>query len=238
MDFYRAKRYDSKYIKYEESFKHTTCLLAGNEEKICGVLEYDIKNAEEAEITNFRLFQAPKGNEIFKGLLDEIKYWNPYLKKIFYDELNNFIKEKYLIGYGFVRESKWVFEVKDALDVFKINIEDIKVEQLTVEEDKFLMASSWIKEPKDIVICCIRIDDRVVCIDGYSRLMVAYKKGFKYVYAFLDKDGDMEFFRNCINWCEEENIFSIKDLENRIVSSAEHEKLWISRCQDYLKNQK
>jgi hypothetical protein len=70
-------------------------------------------------------------------------------------------------------------------------------------------------------------------------LVAAYKKGFEYVYAYVDEDtSNLDFYEECLSWCEEEGILTIKDLSHRIVSPEEHQKLWIDRCQRYLKEQR
>jgi hypothetical protein len=68
-------------------------------------------------------------------------------------------------------------------------------------------------------------------------LVAAYNKGFENVYAFIEPDSDsIEFFKTCMRWCEEQNSLRIKDLSDRVVTTEEHERIWISRCQEYLKN--
>ena len=81
----------------------------------------------------------------------------------------------------------------------------------------------------------MEIDGKVVCIDGYSRLVAAIK-GFRYVYGFFEDDiGSLDFYRTCLKWCKDENILTISDLANRIVAPAKHQELWIDRCQEYLR---
>jgi hypothetical protein len=145
--------------------------------------------------------------------------------------------EDSLINSGFIKSNVWSLNMYNHIEAFRINIDDITPEQLTVDKVKLERVSSWIESPEDIVVCCARIGDRIVSIDGHSRLVAAYNKGFKYVYAYIEPDNSsMEFFKACLGWCEEQNIFGVKDLSNRVVTPEEHEKIWISRCQEYLKN--
>jgi hypothetical protein len=235
MDFYRARKDDFKYVKYEKSLICNTAIIASEGKNVTGVLEYEIKDMEGAEIINFNIFESCREDLIFKGLIDEIDYWNPYLKRIIYNEDNNIINSNVLINAGFIKNSTWVLSMSNNIKVFKIDIEEITPGQLTVDETKVNRVNSWIKIPEDVVIRCVKVDGKIVCIDGYSRLIAAYNKGFKCVFAYLETDDDnIQFYRTCMKWCEEQKVFKIKDLANRIVTLEEHEKLWIDRCQAYL----
>ncbi|WIV11056.1 hypothetical protein [Proteiniborus sp. MB09-C3] len=236
MDFCRARESEFKHIKYEKSIIHNTTLIACEDDNVIGVLEYDVNSVEEAEVTNFNIFEPHKSQLAFKGLIEELLYWNPYLKRIIYNEDRNVITRDVLKYAGFRKGSVWLLDVDNNIEVFRVNIEEITPEQLTVSKAKIDKVSKWIEEPEDIVITCVEIGDKVVCIDGYSRLVAAYIKGFKYVYAYLENENDsIEFYKTCMKWCEKQNIFTIEDLANRIVTPEEHERLWINKCQTYLK---
>lgn len=236
MDFYRAREYDSKYIKYEESFVHNTALIASDKDKVIGVLEYSLLNMEEAKIICFNIYEACEEIIVFKGLVDELIYWSPYLKRILYNNEKDLIHQNSLLYSGFTMDTNWIFTINNSIEVFKIDIEEIIPEQLTVDSIKLDKASSWIRTPEDIVVCCVKIDGKIVCLDGYSRLVAAYNKGFNHVYVYIELDNDsIEFYRTCLEWCREQSVLSIKDLSNRVVTPIEHEKIWINRCQAYLK---
>ncbi|WP_427340747.1 hypothetical protein [Caloranaerobacter sp. DY30410] len=236
MDFYRAREKDFKYIQHEKSLIHNTALIAYEGDNVIGILEYEINSIEEAEIVNFSIFELCKKELAFKGLIEEIIYWNPYLKRIIYKEDNKIITKDVLKYAGFRENSIWQLDVDNNIEVFRIDIEEITPQQLTVSKEKIDRVNKWVEKPEDIVVACIKIGDKMVCIDGYSRLVVAYTKGFKHVYAYLETDNDnIEFYRTCMEWCKEQNIFTIKDLANRIVTPEQHERLWINRCQAYLR---
>jgi len=239
MDFYRARENDSKYIKYKESLIHNTALIASEDHKVMGVLEYEIKSIEEAEIVNISILEPYEEGLVFKGLMEGLTYWNPYLKRIIYHEEKSNIDSNILTNLGFKKNSVWILETNTGITVFKIDIDAITPEQLTIDEVKLDKVSSWIEKPEDIVVSCVKIGNRIVSIDGHSRLVAAYNKGFKYVYAYLEPDNDsIEFYKTCMKWCEEEGIFTVKDLTKRVVSPKDHEELWGNRCQAYLKEQR
>lgn len=97
----------------------------------------------------------------------------------------------------------------------------------------------WVKSPENIIVNFIEMDGRKVSIDGHTRLAAALLKGYSYVYGYYEiNDYYEELYRECLNWCYEDGILHVSDLKDRIVTPEEHEKLWISRCQNFLKNMK
>lgn len=238
MDFFRAREKHLSYLRYKKSFTHNTALIAGENNEVIGVFEYEIKNIEEAEIINFDMFDIYEEPTVLKGFINEINYWNPHLKRIIYNEEQNLIEPRILINLGFQKNSIWTLNIPNYLEVFKVDIKDITPEQLTVDSVKFDRVNSWIEKPEDIIICCVKIGNKIVSIDGHSRLVAAYNKGFRYVYAYLEPDSSsIEFFKTCMKWCEDAGVFTIEDLSKRVVTPEEHEKIWVSKCQTYLKQQ-
>lgn len=239
MEFYRARQCDLDYIKLNESYIHNTALIAENCKKVVGSLEYRINNIEEAEITNVSIFKSCDETVMLRGLVDEMLYWNPYIKRILFCKGSSPIKDMHLISAGFIKESSWIFNRKCNIEIFKVNIREITPEQLTVDKVKVERADSWIQKPEDVVVCCIRIEGKLVCIDGYSRLVAALNKGFSYVYVYIDAEStNLEFYKKCMSWCEEAGVFTIKDLAGRVVSPEEHQRQWIDKCQQYLREQR
>lgn len=149
MDFYRAREKNLQYIKYKESYIHNTALIASEGQKIIGVYEYEIKNIEEAEIINFRIFESYEEDIVFRGFIDEMIYWNPYLRRIIYYEEKNIIELKTLISSGFIKNSVWIMKINNDINVYKIDKKEITPEQLTVDEVKLNRVNSRIEKPKD-----------------------------------------------------------------------------------------
>lgn len=239
MDFYRARKNNLKYIKYDKSFIHNTALIASEDEKVIAILEYEIKNIEEADILNFNLFEPCDELSVFKGFIDEMNYWNPHLKRIKYNEDKNGIEARILIDSGFEKSYTWILNMKNYIEVFKIDLKEITPEQLTIDRVKLERVNSWIEKPEDVVISCVKIGNNIVSIDGHSRLVATYNKGFRYVYAYIEPDnGNTQFYKTCMKWCEEQGILKIEDLAKRVVAPEEHERIWINRCQTYLKKQR
>ncbi|MEG1796690.1 MAG: hypothetical protein RR262_09365 [Clostridium sp.] len=217
-------------------------------DKIVATLEYDIKNIYEGVIINFSIFDEEEALDLYnadftlkkqliKGFADEIAYWNSHLKRVVVNEENNFTSSEILSELGFEKQGLWTLTMDNPVEVFKIYIKEITPEQLTVDKAKLNKVDSWIEKPEQVIISCVKIEDKIVSIDGHSRLVSAFNKGFQYVYGYFEADnGSMEFYKTCMEWCEEAGILTIQDLSKHVVSPEEHEKLWISRCQEYFRN--
>lgn len=115
MDYNRAREKNLQYIKYKESYIHNTALIASEGQKTIGVYEYEIKNIEEAEIINFRIFESCEEDIVFRGFIDEMIYWNPYLRRIVYHEEKNIIEPKTLISSGFIKNSAWIMKINNEI---------------------------------------------------------------------------------------------------------------------------
>lgn len=77
------------------------------------------------------------------------------------------------------------------------------------------------------------INDEIVMTDGHTRAYAAYLAGQKYVPAFWDQDDlDWEAYQICVDWCRQEGIHSVADLEGRVVSAEDYERLWYQRCRE------
>jgi len=221
MDFRRAYETEAHNFKYDRSTERNTALIAIQDDEIMGTLEYDFISLDVAEVTSFKVCNDSK--EIMNGLIEEFKYWHPFIKILYFSDLiDSKLKPQKNIMY---------FE---ACSLSKMNIENIIPEQLTVSKDKFDQVNQWVKSPEDVVVCTVEIEGAVVCIDGHSRLVSAYLKGIKSVYVYEDTTDDKTLFKECLSWCKEEHINSIADLSKHIVSSEDHHRIWIDRCQQYL----
>ncbi len=233
-EYRRANNTERKLFKYDKSIKRRTALIAENNDDIVGIMEYDIHDFSNAKITNYKCILKSENAKIFEGFIEELLYWNPYIKKLeFTYSINNIDKELIKnLKYKVINNNS--LDIDQNIDIIKINIKDIIPEQLSIDKEKLKIVESWIKKPEDVIINCIDIDGKIVCIDGYSRLIASFKKGFEYVYCFIEKTEDIKFYKECLSWCKKENVRTIADLSKRVVSPSEHQTIWIDRCQAYL----
>jgi ribosomal protein S18 acetylase RimI-like enzyme len=67
--------------------------------------------------------------------------------------------------------------------------------------------------------------------DGHTRALVLWKLGHREIAVQPDND-DLNWimYLKNLKWCRDQNIVSIDDLENRIVSAGVYEEKWLNRC--------
>ena len=77
---------------------------------------------------------------------------------------------------------------------------------------------------------------RFTLTDGHSRAFVAWRHGVSEIPVVYDTDeivtgetGQM-LYREDLVWCERFGLAQVWDLQNRILSPGEYQKLWIGRC--------
>lgn len=228
MEIIRSNKYNN-YFKNQYTIEHNTGLVAV-ENDIVGILEYKILNKYEIEIVNLETTD----NSLLKLFIEKILFWNPYVKNIVYKKSSVGLNKEILLENGFIEKIiEYRYANPNPLKLYKLNMEEIKISQLSVSEEKVERVSRWIESPKDIIVNLYSLDNNIICIDGNSRLVAGYNKGIKDIHGYFTEDDNEELFRENIKWCEAEGINNISDLSKRIVSSEEHKEIWIDRCQEF-----
>lgn len=161
-------------------------------------------------ISSDSAFVKGKNREIFKKLIEYFRYYSPHINN-FFDENN-----KKIIS----------FEKKPVLT---LEVDKIQPSQFYIDEDKVNAIKSFIKNSNDIIIQVIQSDDGYICVDGHTRLFIAFLKNFKTVHAIeTEFDDDTNYF---VSQAKKRNIFTIKDL--KLVSHSDYKKLWLNFCDSY-----
>ncbi len=76
-----------------------------------------------------------------------------------------------------------------------------------------------------------RMDGKVFFTDGHSRAFKAYQAGLSHIPIYYDRDElNWDFYRYCVQACQERGIFSIADLQNRILSKEDYQIHWLDWC--------
>ena len=151
-----------------------------------------------------------KNRENFKKLIEYFRYYSPHINN-FFDENNKKI-------ISFEKKSLLILEV-----------DKIQPSQFYIDEDKVNALESFIKNSKDIVIQVVKSDEGYICVDGHTRLFIAFLKNFKTVHAIeTEFDNDANYF---VSQAKKRNIFTIKDL--KLVSHSDYKNLWIDFCDSY-----
>jgi hypothetical protein len=117
---------------------------------------------------------------------------------------------------------------------FEADLSEIQPSQLYVNADKLARVEATSQEngwsgidPVPLV----RLGSRVVMTDGHTRALAAVRHGLTRIPAMWDEDDlDREAYEICVDWCEEEGIRSVANLEARVVTTGQYEALWLDRC--------
>jgi hypothetical protein len=77
----------------------------------------------------------------------------------------------------------------------------------------------------------VQIADRTIFTDGHTRAFAAFSCGHTEVRVTWDEDElDWEAYAICVQWCVHEGIYTIADLQDRVVSPENYRVLWLDRC--------
>lgn len=151
-----------------------------------------------------------KNRENLKKLIEYFRYYSPHILNYFDED------DKKIIS--FEKEPLLILEV-----------DKIQPSQFYIDEDKVNALKGFIKNSKDIVIQVVKSDDGYICVDGHTRLFIAFLKNFKTVLAIeTEFDDDTNYF---VSQAKKRNIFTIKDL--KLVSHSDYKKLWNDFCDSY-----
>jgi ribosomal protein S18 acetylase RimI-like enzyme len=234
------------YSKNPESFNHNTSyIITEGDGKVIASADFLIDSCRSAEIDPITIFERSGADSalMIKMFMEEFLYWNPFIEEIRYAMTDTGIDAAGLTAnefYALESNPKLFYKCNhSAAKAFKIDINRIQPSQLTINRNKLNRVSAWIKEPQDIVIPVIKLQNELVAVDGHTRLTKAVMNGFTHVFAYYEPEGcDEEMYRTFVGWCKEKNINDSADLVNRIVSEEEHNVEWIERCQRYIRNRK
>jgi hypothetical protein len=78
-----------------------------------------------------------------------------------------------------------------------------------------------------------KLGNETVFVDGHTRAYAAFLHGFSEVPVYWeDEELDWDAYEICVEWCKEEGIHTIADLNNRVISQKDYETLWYNRCEE------
>ncbi len=76
-----------------------------------------------------------------------------------------------------------------------------------------------------------KLGDDIIYTDGHTRAFLAYQNGEKEISVEWDDDDlDWEMYAVCVQWCKDEAIYTIGDLQKRVVPHKKYEVVWYKRC--------
>lgn len=120
---------------------------------------------------------------------------------------------------------------------FEINhltLKNLQPSQFYISEKKLEDIESWFN-PNDSSnfdpIPIKLLDGKPVMTDGHTRAVAAIKAGLELVSLVWDEDDlDWDMYRACVSACRDQNIFSSRDLLDRIISKEEYKEKWDKWC--------
>jgi len=124
--------------------------------------------------------------------------------------------------------------------IFKAKLIDLQPSQLYICSEK-LSRTLGFKAPVSAdefePVPIKKLGSRIIFTDGHTRAFALYQSGITEIRAFWDIDElDWNAYQICVDWCIREDIYSIADLEGRVVSEQDYQNLWLKRCSAMHKN--
>lgn len=120
--------------------------------------------------------------------------------------------------------------------IFLLELDKIQPSQLYLNKNKLKSSqtkfkSNDLKSYKPIPIK--EINQKYIDTEGHYRVFILWQRGEKQVRVEWEyEDLDWTLYEICVKWCEEEGIFNISDLKDRIVDNEEYDELWLNRCKN------
>lgn len=120
---------------------------------------------------------------------------------------------------------------------FLLDFENIQPSQLYLNTAK-LEALKDFDPAKSEPLPIKQLGDQIFLTDGHHRAFLFHQAGYEKLPVVWDTDDlEMDIYEACLKWCQEADVTHIKDLGNRVLSAEDYSVLWISRCQNYGKEE-
>ncbi|USZ68849.1 hypothetical protein NGM10_03715 [Halorussus salilacus] len=116
---------------------------------------------------------------------------------------------------------------------FELPLSAVRPSQLYLDGRKLALATRWFDfdDPNYDPLPVREIEGRWTLTDGHTRAFVAHLAGADSLRVVEDADDlPMDVYRQCVEWCEAEEVTEIADLAGRVVSAEAFEERWVARC--------
>jgi hypothetical protein len=118
--------------------------------------------------------------------------------------------------------------------IFTMALVDIQPTQLYISRDKLEAVQAQVDFSNFVAIPPIPVkvlNGLLIMTDGHTCAFAAYLEGINALSVVWDNDElDWEAYQMCVDWCREEGITSIADLQSRVVSEQDYQEKWLDRC--------
>ena len=112
--------------------------------------------------------------------------------------------------------------------LYLLEISKIQPSQFYINEKKLESCKKWIKCPDDILIPIVLRDNKIISLDGHTRLRAALDLGYTSILVYPDEYDDSIF--HFVDEAIRRQIHSVSDME--LVSAAEYKQKWNNFCDD------
>ena len=110
-----------------------------------------------------------------------------------------------------------------------LHLSKIQPSQLFINEDKLsrVMQNYDPEKPEMLEPIPIKkLGNEIIYTDGHTRALVVYLHGLSEIPVVWDEDElDWDAYKICVQWCKEEGILSIADLQERSIDPEIYEEL-------------
>lgn len=119
---------------------------------------------------------------------------------------------------------------------FNMKLSKIQISQLYISKQKLEKVNAKFNPQDSSTLGLIPIKklwNTIFYTDGHTRAFAAYKAGLtKIPVIWEDTELDWELYKICIQWCKDEELFTIADLSRRVINHKNYEILWYKRCEN------
>ena len=148
------------------------------------------------------------------------------------DKYKNQAIEEFIFYSGFITTIKDkdgnILLTRAPVKAYAFEISKIQPSQFYVNEKKLERCKKWIKKPEDILIPIVIKDDKVISLDGHTRLRAALDLGYTSAYVYPNEYDDTIFL--FVDEAVRRGITSVSDME--LVSAEEYKIKWDKFCDD------
>ena len=113
---------------------------------------------------------------------------------------------------------------------YLFEISKIQPSQFYINENKLERCKKWIKNPGDILIPIVIKENKVISLDGHTRLKAALDFGYTSIFVYPDEYDDSIFY--FVDEAIKRQINSVSDME--IVCNDDYMQKWDKFCDDLL----
>ena len=118
----------------------------------------------------------------------------------------------------------------------KVSIADLHPTQLYLSEKKLAGIQTLYQSAETIQVDPISVlafGNRFLITDGHHRAYQALLAGRDTISAEFDRDGSDELYHLYAQACEERKVYSVFDLEDRILAQDGYEAKWYNWCDGF-----